>query len=83
MEEIKCPKCGWRPKPIENSWICSCKHIWNTFNTGGICPSCRKIHQNTQCLKCHQWSTHIEFYTSFNRLLASELDNLTNEETKK
>jgi len=83
MEKIKCPKCSWKPKPIENSWICTCKHVWNTFETAGQCPKCNKIWQDTQCLQCHQWSPHIEFYTTLNGLLASELDNLINQEIKK
>jgi len=39
--EILCPKCGWRPS--EDSIWChdpGCGHIWNAFDTGGICPNC-------------------------------------------
>jgi hypothetical protein len=39
--EIKCPKCKWKPNS-EKLWQCTCNHIWNTFETGGICPKCKK-----------------------------------------
>lgn len=85
IDNIKCPKCNWQPKPIENSWICSCKHVWNTFETGGQCPNpkCKRIWQDTQCLQCHQWSPHISFYSDFSKLLKKELDNLNDTEPKK
>lgn len=36
---IRCPKCHWRPGE-QTIWSCNCRHLWNTFSTGGRCPSC-------------------------------------------
>jgi len=36
---IRCPLCGWSPRK-EDLWSCSCGHVWNTFDTGGVCPAC-------------------------------------------
>ena len=52
MESIKvrCPKCKWEPdgKPY---WRCSCGHKWDTFSTGGRCPACQKVWEETQCIE--------------------------------
>lgn len=58
---IRCPRCNWSPKP-KDTWTCVCGHEWNTFDTGGVCPHC--IHQwsHTQCLSCHGWSPHSDWY---------------------
>jgi len=58
---IRCPKCGWLPQS-EDRWICNCRHLWNTFNTGGVCPSCLKQWNITKCPSCHQWSPHSDWY---------------------
>lgn len=58
---IACPKCDWRPN-ASSLWRCTCKHVWNTFNTHGVCPACGKVHEVTQCLRCGQWSDHEEWY---------------------
>lgn len=44
--------------------MCSCGNLWNTFDTGGQCPSCGKQWEYTQCLSwsCHQWSLHVDWY---------------------
>jgi hypothetical protein len=34
---IRCPLCDWSPRK-EDKWFCSCGHMWNTFDTGGVCP---------------------------------------------
>ena len=58
---IYCPKCGWRP--IRSSrWYCTCLHAWNTFDTHGVCPSCNKQWNDTQCLDCARWSPHDDWY---------------------
>ncbi len=58
---IRCPKCGWTPK--QNSvWQCTCLFLWNTFDTGGVCPQCMKQWTETACLNCHQWSAHSDWY---------------------
>ena len=58
---IRCPLCGWRP-PNLPLWICSCRHVWNTFDTGGVCPACLYHWTVTQCLACHQLSPHSDWY---------------------
>ena len=59
---IRCPTCDWSPKP-DSRWRCVCKHNWNTFDTGGICPSCMFQWTNTQCLACAAWAAHSAWYT--------------------
>jgi len=58
---LRCPKCGWVPRP-ENRWSCNCGHIWNTFDTGGMCPGCRYQWKITMCPACRQWSAHSDWY---------------------
>jgi len=58
---IRCPLCGWSPKAFD-TWSCSCGHIWNTFDTGGVCPLCLKQWAETQCLSCGRWSPHSDWY---------------------
>jgi hypothetical protein len=58
---IKCPKCGWRPR-ARDRWACTCRYLWNTFETGGVCPGCLKQWIMTACLSCHQWSAHSDWY---------------------
>src|SRR4030088_1402006 len=35
---IRCPLCGGSPRK-EDSGSWDCGHQWNTFDTGGVCPS--------------------------------------------
>jgi hypothetical protein len=58
---ISCPRCDWEPHKGAR-WQCSCKHLWNTFDTGGRCPVCRKVWKDTQCLNCWRWSPHLDWY---------------------
>jgi hypothetical protein len=60
---IFCPKCHWVPQEWDR-WECepSCGCVWNTFDTCGVCPSCGKNWENTQCLDCGCWSPHAEWY---------------------
>lgn len=58
---IRCPKCNWEPGKRDR-WGCSCGHGWNTFDTAGLCPACGKQWADTQCLRCHQWSKHVDWY---------------------
>lgn len=62
--KIWCPGCEWRPQP-SSRWWCTppgCGHVWNTFDTGGVCPQCSKIWQTTQCLSCKKRYPHVEWY---------------------
>ncbi|HEU0142367.1 MAG TPA: hypothetical protein VFQ79_21780 [Bryobacteraceae bacterium] len=58
---IRCPFCGWSPGE-QDFWSCTCGHVWNTFETGGVCPSCLHQWTSTQCPKCHRWSPHSDWY---------------------
>ena len=61
---IRCPKCGWEPGK-DDRWRCDpgCGHVWNTFETGGRCPSCDKQWTDTVCIHCGEWSRHDDWYT--------------------
>lgn len=59
---IRCPKCKWSPGPHDR-WACKCGHIWNTFDTGGVCPSCLFQWKVTACLSCREWSPHSDWYS--------------------
>jgi hypothetical protein len=62
---ICCPKCNWEPDG-HAYWMCSCKHVWDTFSTGGRCPKCGKVWEDTQCVStaggCGKWSPHLDWY---------------------
>jgi len=58
---IRCPLCGWKPHPSD-LWSCSCGQEWHTFDTGGVCPECLTQWAETQCLSCHAWSAHSDWY---------------------
>lgn len=59
---IRCPKCGWLPRK-EDRWACTCGHVWNTFDTGGVCPGCLYQWMETKCLSCKKWSPHSDWYS--------------------
>lgn len=58
---IRCPRCAWEPTRHDR-WMCSCLHVWNTFDTRGRCPACGKQWTETQCLRCQAWSAHLDWY---------------------
>jgi hypothetical protein len=58
---IRCPKCQWSPD-AEARWSCRCRHLWNTFQTRGLCPGCGYQWTVTTCLNCGQASPHAEWY---------------------
>lgn len=61
---IRCPLCGWSPEK-GSRWMCNyldCGHLWNTFDTGGVCPKCLYQWKETACLACHRWSLHSDWY---------------------
>ncbi len=61
--KISCPSCGWQPKPT-SVWACDrrCRHRWNTFDTGGVCPACARIWAETQCHACRKHNPHPDWY---------------------
>jgi len=77
MENIKicCPKCEWEPdgKPY---WQCSCGHHWDTFSTGGRCPACKKVWEDTQCISCHKWSPHLDWYNGLEDIVQLLLEEI-------
>ena len=58
---IRCPRCAWEPGR-DDRWMCSCLHVWNTFDTRGVCPACGHEWSETQCLRCGEWSKHDDWY---------------------
>lgn len=69
---VRCPLCGWRPD-ASSLWECDdCGHpeyfyggcgcVWNTFDTGGVCPGCGHRWHWTSCLHCGGWSLHEDWY---------------------
>lgn len=77
--EILCPKCDWKPDGGAH-WQCDCSHIWNTFDTTGRCPNCKKIWKETKCPGpgipggCGAWSPHIDWYRNLGEKLREELE---------
>ena len=59
---LRCPICAWEPQS-DSVWMCHCKHLWNTFDTGGVCPSCLTQWSYTACVKCGSWSPHSDWYS--------------------
>jgi hypothetical protein len=62
---IRCPHCEWEPDG-HPYWSCTCGTHWDTFSTGGRCPTCGKQWEYTQCVYaaggCTQWSPHLDWY---------------------
>lgn len=56
----RCPSCEWVPRRRDR-WQCKCQTQWNTFETGGVCPTCREPWKKTQCLQCGEWSSQPEW----------------------
>ncbi len=60
---IRCPRCEWQPSK-NSRWSCvkECDCSWNTFDTHGKCPRCRRQWRVTACLKCSRYSPHEDWY---------------------
>ena len=58
---IRCPLCGWKPQ-AHDCWSCKCGHVWNVFDTGGVCPACLHQATNMQCGGCGRYSLHSDWY---------------------
>jgi hypothetical protein len=63
FHRIRCPQCQWQPQK-HDTWVCSpgCGHVWNTFETLGVCPGCLKHWFETACHRCGTWSLHDDWY---------------------
>lgn len=76
---IRCPKCKWEPDEYPY-WMCSCGFTWNTFSTGGRCPSCGKQWQHTQCIEqaggCDKWSLHLDWYENLDDIVEEVKEEL-------
>jgi Zn-dependent protease len=48
-----CPTCHEHP-PVGSFWGCPCRARFDTFATGGICPSCGRLHIVATCLLCFE-----------------------------
>jgi hypothetical protein len=69
---IRCPLCKWRPVRDDFWECCDCDHPeyfhggcgteWNTFETGGKCPTCAHQWTWTSCQNCWMWSKHNDWY---------------------
>jgi hypothetical protein len=86
--EIACPKCDWKPDGGAH-WQCDCGHVWDTFSTGGRCPACRKVWQETHCpgyfflgMKlsfippggCGKMSPHLDWYRNLDLMVGEALE---------
>lgn len=58
---VRCPKCDWKPS-VGNRWGCKCRHAWNIFLTGGLCPGCGYQWTVTRCHGCGEISPHADWY---------------------
>src|ERR1700733_259285 len=58
---IRCPKCKWTPRS-KALWFCKCGHLWNTFDTRGLCPGCGYQWEVTGCFQCGGMSPHRDWY---------------------
>jgi Zn-dependent protease len=51
-EGFSCPTCHSSP-PLGEFWGCSnCKHRFDTFASGGVCPYCGAQFMTTRCMDC-------------------------------
>ena len=56
-----CPSCGSKPL-LGARWKCSnCGGIFDTFETGSVCPHCGVQHANTLCVDCRTFSPMSEW----------------------
>lgn len=82
---IRCPKCSWEPRE-HSKWRCSCGHVWNTFDTGGRCPACKMVWEDTQCIDyeggCREWSPHLDWYDGLEEIVQKLKEELAMEWAK-
>src|SRR5213080_4396881 len=53
-EGLACPSC--HTPPLKGPyWLCNqCRHSFDTFEHGGVCPECDNQFAQTMCPECHQ-----------------------------
>ena len=62
LNRIRCPLCTWEPDG-RDYWGCEmCGAIFDTFVTRAHCPECPNSWRETVCIRCHQMSSHDEWY---------------------
>ena len=62
---LACPACHVAP-PLGPFWTCNkCATRFDTFETGGICPSCSQRFDKTTCLDCRQQAPIAEWQPGF------------------
>ena len=68
---VRCSECNWEPDG-QPYWGCTCGHCWDTFSTGGRCPACGKVWEDTQCIEpaggCIEWSPHLDWYENLDKV---------------
>ncbi len=77
---IRCPRCDWDADG-QPHWVCTCGHEWDTFSTGGRCPSCGKQWDDTQCVEksiggCQQFSPHLDWYENLDTVVDEIFEEL-------
>lgn len=78
--KIACPKCNWEPDGGAY-WQCSdCGHVWDTFKTTAVCPSCQRRYKMTSCIPyaggCFESSPHVDWYRELPQRLKEELEKV-------
>jgi hypothetical protein len=58
---VACPRCRHSPASADR-WHCRCGHVWNTFDTRGVCPACGYQWKETVCPLCGELSPHADWY---------------------
>jgi peptidase M50-like protein len=69
-EEFTCPSCKASP-PRGSFWGCgTCNAVFDTFESGGVCPNCSMHFPQTACPNCGTFSPYSE-WTSEDRVAAN------------
>jgi hypothetical protein len=81
-----CPSCGWKPDGRPH-WKCNCGTVFNTFDTNGECPTCKKQWEYTQCVEdaggCSNISIHEEWYQGLDKVVDELFEELHIEKKSK
>ena len=67
---IRCINCGWEDNN-EFAWQCTCKYIWNAFQTDCNCPICNTSWDYIQCPSCGMPQNKNTYHYSGNKLPAN------------